>query len=64
MHHTNKKLSIKIFVRGSVWFGPVLKNQSKIRSEQFSQKDIQTHLIIFGFVQFPNFLERFGLKHP
>jgi hypothetical protein len=31
-------------------FDPILKKESKIRSEQFSQKHIQIHSIKFNFI--------------
>jgi len=46
---------------GSVWFGFEKSIQSLIQSKRFSQNIIQTHPIIFGFVRFLVFLDRFAV---
>jgi len=46
---------------GSVRFGFEKSIQSPIQSKRFSQNVIQTHLIIFGFVRFLVFLDRFAI---
>jgi hypothetical protein len=44
---------------GSVWIGFEKSIRNPI--QQFSQKNIQTHLKKFGFLQFSVFLDRFAV---
>jgi len=53
------KIYIKIFVR--VWFGFEKSIQNPIQSKRFSQNVIQTHPIIFDFMRFLIFLDRFAV---
>ena len=46
---------------GLVWIGYEKSFRNPIRTDQFLQNDIQTHPIIFGFLRFLIFLDRFAV---